>query len=80
MSTEEIFDLDVDAIMGQNFYCHLCEEEGRKQELETVYYVEETESYRQGMDKYLAVAEKGCPRPEHVDVDFQIKERFYSRS
>jgi hypothetical protein len=80
MSVDEILDLDVNAIMEQDFYCHLCEEEGTDQELETVYYVEELESYRQGMDKYMAVAEQGCPKPEHVDVDFRITESFYSRN
>ncbi|MFT4868037.1 MAG: hypothetical protein ACI9LV_000650 [Candidatus Nanohaloarchaea archaeon] len=80
MDAEEILDLDVNAIMEQDFYCHLCEEEGREQELVTRYHVEERESYRPGRDKYTAVAEQGCPRPEHVEVDFRITETFYSQS
>lgn len=71
-------ELDVEAIMENEFYCHLCEEEGVDQELETVYYVEELESYRDDMEKYVAVAEQGCPRPGHVDVDFSIRESFYT--
>lgn len=66
--------------MDQDFYCHLCEEEEREQELEMVFYVEESESYRPGYDNKAAVAEQGCPKPEHVDVDFSIRETFYTQT
>lgn len=77
---EEFTELDVEAIMDQEFYCHRCEEEGLEQELQTVFYTEEVESYRPGMQKVIGVAEKGCPRPEHVDVEFKITESFYTSS
>lgn len=78
MDVEEILDLDIEAVMDQDFYCHLCERDGERQELKTVFYVEEAESYRLGQEKKVAVAEKGCPKPDHVDVEFSIREPFYT--
>lgn len=79
-NTEELYDIDIDEVMNQEFYCHLCSEEGVETELESTYYVEQVKSYRLNHDKYVAVAEKACPRLEHGEVDFQLKEGFYSRS
>ena len=78
--TEEILDIDIEELMNQEFYCHLCENEGLETKLESTYYVERVKSYRTNYEKYVGVAEKGCPRPEHTEVDFQLKETFYSRS
>jgi hypothetical protein len=75
---EDLLDIDINALMEQDFYCHLCEDEGREQELKTVYTAEEVESHRPGKEKYVGIAEMGCPRPEHVEVEFRFTETFYS--
>lgn len=80
MIDEELTDLDVEALMDEEFYCQKCEEEGLEQELKTLYYTEETNSYRHGMKKLIGVAEKGCPRPEHAGVGFKVTESFYTNS
>lgn len=78
MNAKEILDLDVESIMNQEFYCHKCLENGEQRELTTVYYTEDTRSFKPDLDKYIAIAEKGCPEPEHTGVEFQIRESFYS--
>lgn len=77
-SRDNMFDVDIRELMEQKFYCHLCEEEGLRQKLKDVYYTKEVDSYRPGKKKYLAIAEKGCPKTRHLEAGFRYEESFYS--